>query len=138
MVKRSSTLIKEGKITRGIDEERLHRTKEKNREKLFPKEKRRNGKDKLRQHMKQPKERVCHSTTEPWGQNEGIASLDNIKKPKGVHGHVAINPAEPLLCCIANVLNFSWPLFPSFPSWGVRRMVVVGVYSYRIAQEYMH
>lgn len=56
MVKRSSTLIKEGKITQGIDEERLHRTKEKNREKLFLKEKRRNGKDKLRQHMKQPKE----------------------------------------------------------------------------------
>lgn len=32
MVKRSSTLIKEGKLTLGIDEERLHRTEEKSRE----------------------------------------------------------------------------------------------------------
>lgn len=45
--------MRERKTTLDNDKERLHRRKEKKKmEKLFPKEKKRNGEDKLRQHIK--------------------------------------------------------------------------------------
>lgn len=65
MVKRSSTLIKEGKIALSIDEERLHRTKEKNREIISK------GKEEKWERQTKAAYQI-NGVTEPWGQNEGI------------------------------------------------------------------